>query len=84
MTGESRFDFPEVKISLFVTASRPTLGSSYAALLGAPFLEVRRQGRGYSSPPNAKVMNAWSYTSTPAHIFMTWRFIKNKDNFSRF
>jgi hypothetical protein len=28
------------------------------------------------------VKNAWSYTSTPLYVFMSWCLIKNQDNFT--
>jgi hypothetical protein len=31
------------------------------------------------SPPNSnEVKNVWSYTSTPAYVFMVWYFIKHQ------
>jgi hypothetical protein len=42
--------------------------------IGAVSLGVKRPGREayHSSPPSAKIKNAWSYTSTPQYAFMTW------------
>jgi hypothetical protein len=55
---------------LFVTASRPVLGSTHPPILwvpGALTSGVKRPGReaDHSPPSSAKVKNAWSYTSTP-------------------
>jgi hypothetical protein len=37
-------------------------------------------GKAYHSPPSsAEVKNAWSYTSTPQYIFMTWCLVKHRD-----
>jgi hypothetical protein len=34
-----------------------------------------------SSPSSTEVKNAWSYTSTPQYVFMTWCFVKHRDKF---
>jgi hypothetical protein len=51
---------------------------------GALSLGVKRTGReAYHSPPSsAEIKNAWSYTSTPQYVFMAWRFVKDRDNFT--
>jgi hypothetical protein len=43
----------------------------------------------HSPPPSAEVMNTWSYSSTPAYIFiitgynfMAWYLVKHRDNFT--
>jgi hypothetical protein len=36
----------------------------------------------HSPPSNAKVKNAWSYTSTPQYVFMAWYLVKHSDNFT--
>jgi hypothetical protein len=38
------------------------------------FSGLKRPGREANSlpPSSAEVKNAWSYTSTPAYVFMTW------------
>jgi hypothetical protein len=42
-------------------------------------------GRGcqsdHSPPSSVEVNNAWSYTSTPPYVFMTWCLVKHKNNF---
>jgi hypothetical protein len=50
---------------------------------GALSSGLKRPGREADYPPtsNAEVKNAWSYTSTPAYIFVTWCLVKLKDNF---
>jgi hypothetical protein len=39
------------------------------------FSRVKQPGREFANPPppTAEFMNAWSYTSTPSHVFMVWR-----------
>jgi hypothetical protein len=43
--------------------------------------EVKRAGReaDHSPPSSAEVNNAWSYTSTPPNVFMTWCLVKHTD-----
>jgi hypothetical protein len=36
---------------------------------------------GHSTPYSVEVKNAWSYTSTPPHIFMAWCLVKHRENF---
>jgi len=45
---------------------------------GALSLTVKWQGReaDHLPPSSAKVVNAWSYTSTPQYTFMAWYSIK--------
>jgi hypothetical protein len=55
---------------IFTTVSRPVLGPTQPPIQrvpGALFLRVKRPGReaDHSSPSNAEVKNAWSYTSIP-------------------
>jgi len=44
----------------------------------ALFLAVKRPGReaDHSSPSNAEVKNAWSYTSTPQYASIAWYSVK--------
>jgi len=36
-----------------------------------------------SSPTcSTDVKNAWSYTSTPAYVFMVWYLVKHRSNFT--
>jgi hypothetical protein len=71
-----------VRISLFTTASRTSLGPTQPPIQwvpGALSLGVKRQEReaDHSPPSSAEVKNAWSYTSTPPYVFMTWCLIKH-------
>jgi hypothetical protein len=45
---------------------------------------MKRSGReaDHSPPSNAEVKNAWSYTSTPQYVFMTWCLVKHRDSFT--
>jgi hypothetical protein len=36
----------------------------------------------HSPPSRAKVINMWSYTSTPRYIFLAWWLIKHRGNFT--
>jgi len=51
---------------------------SYRTGTGGPYPGVKRPGReaDHSPPSSAEVKNAWSYTSTPPHVFMTWCLVK--------
>jgi len=58
-------------IFLFATTSKPALGPNQPPIegvQGAPSLWVEWLGHGVDHSPssNAKVKNAWSYTSTPS------------------
>jgi hypothetical protein len=48
------------------------------------FLGVKRPGRkaNHSPSSSAEVQNTWSYASTPQYIFMAWRLVKHRDNFT--
>jgi hypothetical protein len=61
------------------TASRPTLGAPHPHPVGFRGKALGREAD-HSAPFSAKVMNAWSCTST-SHIFMSSCLIKHKDNF---
>jgi hypothetical protein len=70
---------------LFTTASRTALGPTQPPIQwvpGALSLGLKRPGReaDHSPPSGAEVKNAWSYTSTPQYVFMTWCFVKDRDN----
>jgi hypothetical protein len=45
---------------------------------------VKRPGReaDYSPTPSTEVKNAWSYTSTPPNVFMTWCLINHMGKFT--
>jgi hypothetical protein len=85
--GVLRFDFRRrLGIFLFTTASRMALRPTQPPIQwvpGALSLGVKRPGReADNSPPfSAEVKNAWSYTSTPQYVFMTWCLVKHRDNF---
>jgi hypothetical protein len=44
---------------------------------------IKRLGRkaDHSPPYRAEAKNAWSYTSTPQHVFISWLLVKHRDNF---
>jgi hypothetical protein len=77
-------------ICLFITVSRPALGTTQPPIQqvpGALFLGVKRPGReaDHSPPSSAEVKNAWSYASAPQYAFMAGCSIKKKkhrENFS--
>jgi hypothetical protein len=58
--------------------------ASYPIGTGGCFPEGRVQGREAdpSPPSSTEVKNAWSYTSTPQHVFMMWCLVKNGDTFT--
>jgi hypothetical protein len=70
---------------LFPTASRPALGPTKPpkGCCGLLPQGLNRPGReaGPSPPSGAKVMNAWSYTSTPQYVFMAWCLVKNTETY---
>jgi hypothetical protein len=51
---------------------------------GALSLGIKRPGleADHSPPSIAEVKNAWSYTSTPQYVFMSWCLVNNRDNFT--
>jgi hypothetical protein len=72
---------------LFTTASRTALGPTQPPIQwvpGALSLGVKRPVReaDHSPPSSAEVKNAWRYTSTPQYVFMEWRIVKHRDNFT--
>jgi hypothetical protein len=69
---------------LFTTASRTALEPTQPPIQWVPeslSLGVKRPGReaDHSPPSSAEVKNAWSYTSTPQHVFMAWCLVKHRD-----
>jgi hypothetical protein len=71
----------ELGIFLFTTASRPALGPSQPPIqwvLRSHSLGVKRPVRktDHSPPSSAEVKNAWSYTSAPQYVFITWSSVK--------
>jgi hypothetical protein len=74
-------------IFLFDAGSRPTLRPTQPPIQWVPmalFLVVKRPGReaDTSPPSSAEVKNAWSYTSTPLYVFVTWCLVKHRGNFT--
>jgi hypothetical protein len=68
-------------------ASRTALGPTQPPIQWAPgalSLGVKRPGReaDHSPPSSAEVKNAWSYTSIPHYVFMSWCLVKHRDNFT--
>jgi hypothetical protein len=68
---------------LFVTMSRSVLGPTQPPIQLVPgALSLGKEWLGseddHSPPCSAKVKNAWSYTSTPPHIFMVRYLIKQE------
>jgi hypothetical protein len=51
---------------------------------GAPSPGVKRMvyDDDHSPPPNAEVINAWSYTSTLQCVFTAWCLVKHRENFT--
>jgi hypothetical protein len=87
-TEKSRFDSQQgQEIFLSSTASRPALGPTQfptQCVLGILSSETKRPRfeTNHSPPANAEVKNVWSYNSTPLYVFMSWRLIKRRDNFT--
>jgi hypothetical protein len=83
----SRVRFPAgLGIFLLTTASGTALRLTQPPIQWVPgvlFLGVKWPGSeaDHSPPSSADVKNAWSYTSTPQHIFMVWCVVKHRDNF---
>jgi len=76
-TGRLGFDSRQGGLfSLFFTALSQVLGPIHTPIQWAPGAlspGVKRPEREayHSSPSNAVVKNAWSYTSTPPYVLMT-------------
>jgi hypothetical protein len=89
-TGTSEVQFPEeavIGFLHFAKASKPVLGAIQPPIQWVPgtfTLGVKRLGHeaDKSSPSSSEVNNAWSYTSTPQYIFITWRLVRHRDNFT--
>jgi hypothetical protein len=64
-------------------ALRPTK-TSVQWVPGALTPGLKRPGHedDHSPPSSAEVKNAWSYTSSPPYVFMAWRLVKHRDNFT--
>jgi len=43
---------------------------------------ISNRGKNFSPPSSAEVKNEWSYTSTLQYVFMTWRLVEHRDNFT--
>jgi hypothetical protein len=71
------------RLDLFTTVSRPALGPTQPPIqwvTGSLSLVLKRpwDEPDHSPPSSAEVNNAWSYTSTPQYVFMTWCTVKEK------
>jgi hypothetical protein len=76
----------EQRVFLFATASRPALGhiqptNSVPGTLSSG-VELWGSETDHSPTSSAEVKNAWSYTSTPSYVFMTWYLVKHTDKFT--
>jgi hypothetical protein len=82
ITGSSNEGFP----FLFAIASWPALGPMQPPIQmvpeGSPRVRRPEHENDHSPSFSAEIMNAWSYTSTPPHVFMAWYLIKHRDNFT--
>jgi hypothetical protein len=72
---------------IFFTASRQALGQTQPLVQwvqGALSLAAKRsECEAHRSPQlSAEINYAWSYTFIPSYIFMSWRFMKHRDNFT--
>jgi hypothetical protein len=58
--------------------------ASYPMGTGVSFPGVKRPEHEANHSPTAgvEVKNAWSYTSTPQYVFMSWCLVKHRDNFT--
>jgi len=58
--------------------------ASYPMGTGALSLEIKWPGRvaNHSPTRSAEVKHAWSYTSTPPHVFMASYLVKYRGNFT--
>jgi len=71
----------------FDTISGPPLGPTHRNIQCAPgFFPPRlrwpRHEADHSPPSSADIKDAWSYTSTPQYLYMTWCLVKQRDNFA--
>jgi hypothetical protein len=77
--GRQRFDSRQGRIFLFATTS---LGPTQPLTQWVPVLSsgVQRLGREakHSPPSSAEVKNAWSYTSTPSYVCVTWYLVMHQ------
>jgi hypothetical protein len=69
---------------IFSTTHTPILGPT-EPIQWIPWVSssgVKRPGHKihHSCTYSADVKNAWSYTSTPSYVFMTWYLIKHRDD----
>jgi hypothetical protein len=77
-------DVPILILIYAVQTSRAAHLASYPICTGVVSPGVKRPGReaDQSSPSNAEVKNALSYTSTPPYIVIAWYLVKHRDNFT--
>jgi hypothetical protein len=48
----------------------------------SPGVKQPRRDADHSPQSSTKVRNAWSYTSTPQYVYMSWYLDKHRDNFT--
>jgi hypothetical protein len=60
---------------------RASLDAVVKRKISSPRRELKPRNRVIISL-SVKVMNAWSYTSTPQYFFMEWCLVKHRDNFT--
>jgi len=67
-----------------VQSSSGAYQGSYPIGNGGSFLAITQLGHeiDHLPPSNAEVKNAWSYISTLRYVFMAWRLVKHRDNFT--
>jgi hypothetical protein len=75
--GYIMLSFGRIRVSMGVVRHP----ASYPMGTRDSFPGVKRPGRetDNSPPSSAEVKNAWSYTSTPQYVFMTWCSVKQRD-----
>jgi hypothetical protein len=69
------------------TQSRPALGPTQPRIQRVPValsprLKWPEREADHSPPSSADIKNAWSYTSTPPHVFTAWCVMKHRGNFT--
>jgi hypothetical protein len=64
------------------TSSRPDLGPTQPPIQWVPGVKLLGREANHSPPASVEVTQMWLYTSTPPFAFMTWCFIKHRDNFT--
>jgi hypothetical protein len=83
--GRSWFkgSIPGERLGIFLFVFRPALGPTQPPIKWVPGLlsvGVKWPGREADhTPPSSAEVSAWSYTSTPQSVFITWYFVKHRD-----